>query len=79
MLSVVLVILVVVVIWVFIRSIIKMILDNKPVDSAKLRELLNKELPLPDHKPTNLSYLDRIKRNRKYKTKTVVRKVFLKK
>lgn len=77
MLSVVLVILVFVVIWAFIRSIIKMILDNKPVDSAKLVVWLDKKLP--EYKPTDLGYLDRIKRNRKYKTKTVVRKVILKK
>jgi hypothetical protein len=79
MVKIILVSLVVVVIWVFIRSIIKMIIDNKPVDLTKMRELLNKELPLPDHKPTDLSYLDRMKRNRKYKAKVVVRTAYLNK
>ena len=79
MIKVILVILVVVVIWAFIRSIIKMIADNKPVDSAKLKVWLDKELPLPDHKPTDLGYLDRMKRNRKYKAKVVVRTAYLNK
>ena len=77
MIKVILVILLVVVIWVFIRSIIKMIADNKPVDSTKLKVWLDKKLP--EYKPTDLGYLDRMKRKRKYKAKTVVKTAYLNK
>ena len=46
---------------------------SKPTDLTKLKEWLNKNHPIP--KPKDLSYLDKMKRKRKYKPK-VVKKIY---
>jgi len=62
------------VVYVFYYSIKLMVKDmNKETNTAKLQEWLNKVHPLPERKPADFSYVEKMKRKRKYKPKAVIK------
>lgn len=65
-----------VVVYVFYYSLKLMVKDtNKKSDTTKLKEWLNRVHPLPERKPADFSYVEKMKRKRKYKPKAVIKMI----
>ena len=63
------VLIVVLVFWYSLKLMFKE--SQKDLDTTKLDEWLNRVHPLPEHK--DMSFLDKMKRKRKYKPKAVIK------